>query len=81
LGPEIVCQLVKLPETSVVFAATRSNPSTALQQLIDEFKGKVVYILSTVTDKASLKAVASQVEAKLGGKGLDVLINIEGILS
>lgn len=78
LGLELVRQLSRLPEAqvSVVFAATRSGPSTALRELIDGSNGRVVSVEMIITDQDSLKAGAGKVEKILGGKGLDVLINV-----
>ena len=82
LGLELVAQLSKLPESqvSIILAATRSSPPTALKELIDGSNGRVIHIEMLITDKDSLKAAAAQVEKILGGKGLDVLINNAGIM-
>ena|ERR1700761_2708245 len=82
LGLEFVVQLSKLPgsQVSTVFAATRSRPSSVLQQLIDGSNGKVVHVEMIITDKDSLNNAAAQVDKLLGGKGLDVLINNAGVM-
>jgi NAD(P)-dependent dehydrogenase (short-subunit alcohol dehydrogenase family) len=82
LGLEMVTQLSNLPESevSVVFAATRSSPPDALEQLIERSKGRVVHIGMVVTEKESVTAAAAEVEKVMGGKGLDVLINNAGVL-
>jgi len=83
LGLELATQLHKLPQVCVVFAATRSSPSNALQRLIDGSAGKVVHILVEITDKSSVNAAVAQAESRLFSKGLvglDVLINNAGIL-
>lgn len=82
LGFELVSQLSRKPssEVSVIFAATRSEPSTALQALIDSSDGRVVNVLMVLTDKSSIDSGVKQVEQKLAGRGLDVLINNAGIM-
>ncbi|KIX03016.1 uncharacterized protein Z518_06566 [Rhinocladiella mackenziei CBS 650.93] len=82
LGLELVNQLRQLPkpQVSVILAATRSEPSGALQKLIDSSGGRVVHVLMAVSDKASINAAVPEIEKKLGGKGLDVLINNAGVM-
>lgn len=83
IGLELASQLSKLPadQVSVVFAATRSKePSKGLQQLIDSSNGRVAHLLMPITDKAGIAAAVPQLEAKLGGKGLDVLVNNAGVM-
>ena len=81
LGLELVTQLLALPssQVSAVFGTTRSSPSTALQNLIDQSNGRLVHVPLIVTDKSSVEKAANLVNEKLGGKGLDVLINSAGV--
>ncbi len=82
LGLELVTQLVQAPasQVSVVFAASRREPSSPLQKLIDSSSGRVVHVPMVITERASLDKAAAEVEAKLGDKGLDVLINNAGVM-
>ncbi|KIY03420.1 uncharacterized protein Z520_00111 [Fonsecaea multimorphosa CBS 102226] len=82
LGLEFISQLSKLPEDqiSIIFAATRSDPSDALQQLITRSKGRVVHLPMVITDRDSIKTAVAQVDKTLAGKGLDVLINNAGVM-
>ncbi|RDW81035.1 SDR family oxidoreductase [Aspergillus mulundensis] len=80
LGLAFVQKLVALPaeEVCAVFATART-PSPELQELVKQSSGRVVIIKLEVTDEASIKQAAVEVEKKLGGKGLDVLINNAGV--
>ncbi|KAL4909126.1 hypothetical protein BDW74DRAFT_77830 [Aspergillus multicolor] len=80
LGLAFVQKLVALPaeEISVVFATARA-PSSELEELAKESSGRVVVIRLEVTDEASIKQATVEVEKKLAGKGLDVLINNAGV--
>ncbi|KAK5047875.1 hypothetical protein LTR84_006063 [Exophiala bonariae] len=83
IGLELVKQLGKLPadQVSIVFAATRTKePSAGLQQVIDASDGKIAHILLPITDKAGIAAAVPQLEARLGDKGLDVLVNNAGVM-
>ena len=81
LGLELVTQLLALPssQVSTVFATTRSSPTTALQTLIDKSNGRLVHIPLVITDKSSIDKAMSLVDQKVGGKGLDVVINNAGV--
>lgn len=82
LGLELVKQLLPLPhsDVSLILAATRSSPSPALQSLIDSSNGRVAHISVAITDKSSISAAIPEIEKKLNGKGLDVLINNAGVM-
>lgn len=83
IGLELVNQLSKLPQdqVSIIFAATRSKEAPeGLQRIIESSKGRVVHILLPITDKAGIAAAIPQLEAKLGAKGLDVLVNNAGVM-
>ncbi|KAI1773029.1 NAD(P)-binding protein [Hypoxylon cercidicola] len=79
-GLALVRRLASLPtsEVSKVFATARGD-STQLDQLAKESPGRVFFIKLDVTNEASIKQAATEVEAKLEGKGLDVLINNAGV--
>ncbi|OQV03721.1 hypothetical protein CLAIMM_08735 [Cladophialophora immunda] len=82
LGLEFVSQLSQLPQdqVSIIFAATRSGPSDALQKLIDHSNGRVVHVPMVITNKDSIKTAVSLVDKALAGKGLDVLVNNAGVM-
>ncbi|KIW09788.1 hypothetical protein PV08_11888 [Exophiala spinifera] len=82
IGLELVRQLAKQPpgDVSTVFAATRGKASDTLKRIIDSSCGRVVHVSMVITDRSSLDRAASEVEDKLGGRGLDVLINNAGVM-
>jgi len=77
LGLEMVRVLSQKPasEVSAIFATIRSAPPPALQEIISQSQDRVIAVQLEVTDQASIAAAASEVKEKLGGRGLDVLIN------
>ena len=79
-GLALARQLASLPASDVskVFATARGN-APALEELAHKSPDRVVVVELDVTNEASIKQAAAQVEAKLGGKGLDVLINNAGV--
>ncbi|KAL2144618.1 hypothetical protein VTI28DRAFT_8829 [Corynascus sepedonium] len=54
---------------------TGSSRGLGLAFLSKEFPDRVIPVQLDVTNQVSIKKAASEVEAKLEGKGLDVLIN------
>lgn len=80
LGLAFVQRLSALPvsEVSTVFATARSQ-SPELEELAKQFAGRVIVIKLEVTNETSIKQAATEVEDRLGGKGLDVLINNAGV--
>lgn len=67
-------------EVSKVFGTIRGDaPPSALDEIVKTSSGRVVAVKLDVTDQTSIKKAAAEVETKLGGKGLDVLINNAGI--
>ncbi|KAF5135182.1 C-factor [Metarhizium anisopliae] len=82
IGLELVRQLVQLPESriSLVLVTTR-GPSQPLDELISSSAGRIVQVQCEITDDNSVKQAAAVIEAKLAGKGLDILINNVGIMS
>ena len=79
-GLALARELASLPasEVSKVIASARGD-APALDDLARTSSGRVVTVKLDVTDQASIKKAAAEVETKLGGKGLDVLINNAGI--
>ena len=84
IGLELVKQMLDLPPTQVsrIFAVTRNNTSTALNDLIKTSNGRVHnIIIPELTDEESVRKGLAEVESELHGAGLDVLINNAGIPS
>ena len=77
IGLELTRQLLALPSSQVgpVFALCRGASTPALRQLLDEHPDRAVHVVASVTDAASVQQAAQEVEAQLGGAGLDVLVN------
>ncbi|KAL7906504.1 hypothetical protein GGI35DRAFT_482662 [Trichoderma velutinum] len=80
LGLALVRLLVSLPESTIskVFVTTRGTPSENLRKILDTAGERVVHIECEVVDTTSVKRAAAEVEEKLGGEGLDILINNVG---
>ena len=79
-GLALVRELLSLPATDVgkVIASARGE-SPDLDELAKSSPGRVVIVKLDVTNQESINQAAAEVEAKLEGKGLDVLINNAGI--
>ncbi|KAL4793056.1 hypothetical protein BDV19DRAFT_367263 [Aspergillus venezuelensis] len=77
LGLALVKALSSAPESKVstIFATVRSTPPQALQDIVSSSGGRVVIVSLEVTESESVKAAVKEVKEKLGGRGLDVLIN------
>ncbi|PTB35751.1 hypothetical protein M441DRAFT_152387 [Trichoderma asperellum CBS 433.97] len=75
LGLGIVRQLANDSSIAKLFVTTRGNPSTELSKIIDAAGKKVIHILCEVVETASVRRAAAEVEEKLEGEGLDILIN------
>jgi NAD(P)-dependent dehydrogenase (short-subunit alcohol dehydrogenase family) len=83
LGLALSSHLAQLPasQVSTIFAGTRaSSASGDLQKLIESSNGRVVHTSVAITDRASIDAAVLNVQARLDGKGLDVLINNAGAM-
>ncbi|KAA8567248.1 hypothetical protein EYC84_010286 [Monilinia fructicola] len=80
LGLELTRQLASLPASKVskIFATARGDASK-LKEIAEVSSGRVVIVKLDVTKDATIRQAAAEVEAKLEGKGLDVLINNAGI--
>ncbi|CAG8948836.1 hypothetical protein HYFRA_00001959 [Hymenoscyphus fraxineus] len=76
LGLTLVKQLVSRPssEVSIIFATARSE-SKALTELAESNAGRISIVQLEAKSESSIKDAVKVVEEKLGGKGLDVLIN------
>ncbi|OTA87483.1 hypothetical protein M434DRAFT_81240 [Hypoxylon sp. CO27-5] len=79
-GLALVHHLTSLPTSQVskVFATARGD-SPELDQLAKKSPGRVFFVKLDVTNEASIKKAAAEVDAKLQGKGLDVLVNNAGV--
>lgn len=75
-GLALAHELVCLPASNMgkIFATARGD-SAALNELTQKFPDRVILVHLDVTDEDSIKKAAAQVELKLGGKGLHILIN------
>ena len=81
LGTAFVQVLAEQPasKVSTIFATLRSEPSPALKDIVSKSEGRVVLVKLEVTEPDSIAAAVKQVGDKLGGRGLDVLVNNAGI--
>lgn len=77
LGLGLVRLLASLPESTIskVFVTTRGSLSEDLRKVIETAGGRVINVECEVVDAASVKRAAAEVEGKLEGEGLDILIN------
>ena len=65
--------------SATVIGASRAGTSPALEQLSNEFPGRVVPMKCDVTDQAQTKALSARVKAEHGGK-IDCVLNVAGLL-
>ena len=81
VGLELTKQLLELPASLVgkLFAVTRGSPSAPLQDLLTKNPDRAIHITAAIDDTASVQKAAEDVKARLGTKGLDVLVNNAGI--
>lgn len=79
-GLALARELISFPTSNIgrIFATARGD-SPALDELTQKFPDRVILLQLDVTDQASINKAAAQVESKLGGKGLDILINNAGV--
>ncbi|KAK1595299.1 uncharacterized protein LY79DRAFT_547317 [Colletotrichum navitas] len=75
-GLALTRELVSRPasEVGTIIASARGD-SRDLNEVAKNSSGRVVVVKLDVADDASVKKAAAEVEAKLGAKGLDVLVN------
>jgi len=81
LGLDLVRSLSVKPnsEVSVVFAAARTE-SENLKKLASGTGGRIQIVPLDVESEDSIKRAAAQVERHQKGKGLDVLVNVAGVM-
>lgn len=65
-------------DVNIVFATARSHSPT-LDKLVQDSAGRVVFLHIDTTDIQSVEQAVREVNTKLGGKGLDVLVNNAGV--
>ena len=79
-GLALARELVSRPATDVgIVIASARGDSPDLDELAKSSSSRVVVVKLDVTNQESIKQAAVEVEAKLEGKGLDVLINNAGV--
>lgn len=83
IGLELVKQLLELPASQVskIFAITRNNTSDGLNALVSSNSDRLINVVAEIQKEDSIKKAAAEVESKLGGSGLDVLVNNAGVLT
>lgn len=79
IGLGLVRQLENDSSVAKVFVTTRGSPSAELSTIIDAAGKKVIHISCEVVETASVRRAAADIEEKLGGEGLDILINNIGV--
>lgn len=79
LGLALVRQLVDDSSIAKLFVTTRGSLPAELGAIIDTSGKKVIHIKCEVVETASVRRAAAEVEEKLEGEGLDVLINNIGV--
>lgn len=79
-GLALARELASRPASSIgkIFATARGD-SPALDELAQKSPDRVVLVKLDVTSQDSIKKAAAEVGTKLGGKGLDILINNAGV--
>ena len=83
IGFELTKQLLNLPSSQVskVFAITRSDPPASMRDLISKNPDRAIPIIASMDDTESVQKAAKEVGSKLGGQGLDVLVNNAGMIA
>lgn len=81
LGLALAEQLLSRPasEVKLVFATMRRAPSPELQRLLDDEPDRLVHVLLDPCDLNTMRDAVPAVEKRLGGAGLDYLINNIGV--
>ncbi|KAH8929565.1 NAD(P)-binding protein [Atractiella rhizophila] len=80
LGLEFVTQLSADP-TILVFALARSPSTSTKLQSLASARQNVVVVKADTTNEAEMRAALKEVEQKIGGKGIDVLIANAGVVT
>lgn len=81
IGLELARQLIDQPASRIarVFVTTRSKSDDA-EALVSTHPDRLTIIeCRDVTDEATVKLLAIELDKKLGDKGLDILINNIGV--
>ncbi|KAL7920130.1 hypothetical protein ACQKWADRAFT_299438 [Trichoderma austrokoningii] len=81
LGLSLVRQLVNDSSIEKLFVTTRGSPQAELSAIIDASGKKVIHVKCEVVENASVRRAAAEVEEKLKGEGLDILINNIGSMT
>ncbi|EAT84558.2 short-chain dehydrogenase Sch3-like protein [Parastagonospora nodorum] len=81
IGLELVKQLLELPVSQVgtVVALTRSSECPSLAKLLGAYPDRTSHVVASVGDTESIQKAVVEVTGKLGGRGLDVLVNNAGV--
>ncbi|GAB7342538.1 hypothetical protein MBLNU457_g0719t2 [Dothideomycetes sp. NU457] len=81
LGLALIQQLLLSPthEIAQIYSISRSPPSGAYLSLITSHPSRLIPIVAAITSDASIQNAAAEIETRLQGKGLDVLINNAGV--
>ncbi|KAM5378551.1 hypothetical protein ACJZ2D_004505 [Fusarium nematophilum] len=81
IGLGICAALAAKPasEVSIVFAAVRTE-TDAVKQLVSEFPDRVALVPMDAASEDSVRKAAGLVEESLDGKGLDVVMNVAGVM-
>lgn len=77
-GLALARDLASRADIGKIFATARGD-SPALNELAEKSPDRVTIVKLDVTDQNSIKKAAAEVQAKLGGQGLDILINNAGV--
>lgn len=82
LGLDLVRELVNKPvsEVSIVYAGARTR-TEGLEKLSSDARGRIEIVHLDVESEESVKTAASLVEHSRGPQGLDVLINVAGVMT
>ena len=81
IGLELTKQLAGQDKNRVdkIFALSRGKTSQGVSDLIVAHGGRVVAVSCEVTNEDSIQAAVKDVQSKLEGRGLDVLVNNVGV--
>ena len=80
IGYELAKQLVRLPASQIALVlVTARGPSKLLDGLVAASAGRVLRFHCEATDQQSVQAFAAELDTKLGGKGVDILVNNIGV--
>ncbi|KAH6957474.1 hypothetical protein DER45DRAFT_507046 [Fusarium avenaceum] len=82
LGLDLVRTLAAEPasKVAVVYAAARSQ-TVSLKKLAGESNGRVEIVSLDVESQESIDAAAKSVEQSRGSQGLDILMNVAGVMT